>query len=189
MLWRDGPVALRLFSYHGPSGVGVALVASQQLSISFVWRSAHTSVANILLMQAGVPLNRALLGVVFLRERLDCEGHMGWRFLAVDRRYRLMVSRFPLRQCVLSLVDGLALLIAVAFFFARKKKKQLSLRRRYSDVRMTPAVWSRRDDRRGGRPMSLSSAFMVAVAISASVFCRGIQSGLRHGDVCHSARG
>jgi len=131
MLWRDGPVGtLRLFRTMGLPGVGVALCFATA-SISFVVALGHTSVANILLMQAGVPLIAALLGVVFLREAVD---RVTWAaILAVIAGIGLMVSD-SFAANVSYLGDGLALLIAVAFAGATV------ITRRYSDVRMTPAV-------------------------------------------------
>jgi drug/metabolite transporter (DMT)-like permease len=131
MLWRDGPAGtLRLFAGMGLPGVGVALCFATA-SISFVVALGYTSVANILLMQAGVPLIAALLGVVFLREAVD---RVTWAaILAVIAGIAVMVSD-SFAASVSFIGDGLALLIAVVFAGATV------ITRRYSGVRMTPAV-------------------------------------------------
>ncbi|HUS96204.1 MAG TPA: DMT family transporter [Hyphomicrobiaceae bacterium] len=131
MLWRDGPGGtIRLFRTMGLPGVAVALCFATA-SMSFVVALGYTSVANILLMQAGVPLFAALLGVVFLREAID---HVTWAaILAVIAGVGVMVSD-SFAANVSFIGDGLALLIAVVFATATV------ITRRYSDVRMTPAV-------------------------------------------------
>ena len=131
MLWRDGPAGtLRLFRTMGLPGIGVALCFAIA-SISFVVALGYTSVANILLMQAGVPLIAALLGVVFLREAVD---RVTWAaILAVIAGIAVMVSdSFAAKVSFIG--DGLALLIAVVFAAATV------ITRRFSGVRMTPAV-------------------------------------------------
>ena len=62
MLWREGWVGTRslIFSMRLPA-FAVALCFATA-STSFVIALAHTSVANILLMQAGAPLIAALIG-------------------------------------------------------------------------------------------------------------------------------
>ena len=131
MLWRDGPSGtVQLFRTMGLPGVGVALCFATA-SISFVVALGYTTVANILLMQAGVPLIAALLGVVFLREAVD---RVTWAaILAVIAGIAVMVSD-SFAASVSFIGDGLALLIAVVFAAATV------ITRRYSGVRMTPAV-------------------------------------------------
>jgi drug/metabolite transporter (DMT)-like permease len=131
MLWRDGPGGtVRLFRTMGIPGVGVGLCFATA-SMSFVVALGYTSVANILLMQAGAPLIAALLGVVFLREAVD---RVTWAaILAVIAGVGVMVSD-SFAANVSFIGDGLALLIAVVFAAATV------ITRRYSDVRMTPAV-------------------------------------------------
>jgi len=131
MLWRDGPAGtVRLFRTMGLAGIGVALCFATA-SISFVVALGYTSVANILLMQAGVPLIAALLGVVFLREAVD---RVTWAaILAVIAGIGVMVSD-SFAANVSFIGDGLALLIAIVFAAATV------ITRRYSGVRMTPAV-------------------------------------------------
>ena len=131
MLWRDGPAGtMRLFRTMGLPGISVALCFATA-SISFVVALGYTSVANILLMQAGVPLMAALLGVVFLREAVD---KVTWAaILAVIAGIAVMVSD-SFAANVSFIGDGLALLIAVVFAAATV------ITRRYAGVRMTPAV-------------------------------------------------
>ncbi|KJS18990.1 MAG: membrane protein, partial [Hoeflea sp. BRH_c9] len=79
----------------------------------------------------GVPLIAALLGVVFLREAVD---RVTWAaILAVIAGIGVMVSD-SFAANVSFIGDGLALLIAIVFAAATV------ITRRYSGVRMTPAV-------------------------------------------------
>ena len=131
MLWRDGPGGtVRLFRSMGLPGLGVAGCVAVATT-SFVVALGHTSVANILLMQAGVPLIAALLGVVFLREAVD---RVTWAaILMVIAGISVMVSdSFAANMSFIG--DGLALLIAIVFAAATV------ITRRYSGVRMTPAA-------------------------------------------------
>ncbi|MEP3435309.1 MAG: DMT family transporter [Hoeflea sp.] len=131
MLWRDGASGtLRLFRTMGLPGLGVALCVAAATT-SFVVALNYTSVANILLMQAGVPLIAALLGVVFLREAVD--GVTWAAIVAVIAGIGVMVSD-SFAASVSFVGDGLALLIAVVFAAATV------ITRRYSGVRMTPAA-------------------------------------------------
>lgn len=131
MLWRDGPRGtVRLFRNMGFPGIGVAICFATA-STSFVVALAYTSVANILLMQAGSPLIAALLGVVFLREAV---GRVTWAaIIAVIGGIGVMVSD-SFSSDVSVIGDGLALLIAVVLAGATV------ITRRYSGVKMTPAV-------------------------------------------------
>ncbi|MEM5493336.1 DMT family transporter [Hoeflea sp. AS16] len=131
MLWRDGASGtFRLFRSMGFPGLGVALCVAAATT-SFVVALGYTSVANILLMQAGVPLIAALLGVVFLREAVD--GVTWVAIAAVIAGIGVMVSD-SFTTSVSFIGDGLALLIAVVFAAATV------ITRRYSGVRMTPAA-------------------------------------------------
>ena len=68
MVWRDGwRGTWRLFAAHGPAGIAVALCFTTA-STCFVVALGYTTVANILLMQAGVPLIAALLAWALFRE-------------------------------------------------------------------------------------------------------------------------
>jgi drug/metabolite transporter (DMT)-like permease len=70
MLLRDGGRGtVRLFASMGLPGLAVSLCFATA-STAFVVALAYTTVANILLMQAGVPLIAALIGWVVFRERV-----------------------------------------------------------------------------------------------------------------------
>ena len=71
MLWRNGPRGtIALFKGMGLAGLGVALCFAIA-STSFIVALAYTTVANILLMQAGVPLIAALLTWTLFREKIS----------------------------------------------------------------------------------------------------------------------
>src|SRR3546814_6160936 len=70
MLLRDGRAGTAaLFARMGLAGLAVALCFAIA-SISFVVALQFTTVANILLMQAGVPLIAALISRILFGERL-----------------------------------------------------------------------------------------------------------------------
>ena len=131
MLWRDGfRKSLVLFREMGLPGLAVALCFAVA-SVSFVVALAYTTVANILLMQAGAPLIAALLGWLAFREPV---GALTWAAIAaVMFGITVMVSD-SLGGGISPLGDGLAFTIAVALAVATV------LTRRYAHVRMTPAV-------------------------------------------------
>ncbi|MDX8463098.1 DMT family transporter [Mesorhizobium humile] len=130
MLWRDGwRGTLKLFRHMGLPGLGVAFCFATA-STSFVVALAYTTVANILLMQAGVPLLAALLAWLLFRERV---GPATWiAIAAVIAGVAIMVSE-SLGGAVSPIGDGLALLIAVMFSVATV------ITRRFAHVRMVPA--------------------------------------------------
>lgn len=131
MLLRDGPAGtIRLFRNMGLAGLGVATCFSIASSC-FVVALAHTTVANILLIQAGVPLIAALLAWAMFGERVSAPTWIA--IAAVIAGVAIMVSSSFTGQ-VSPLGDGLALLIAVMFSLA------MVITRRASQVRMTPAV-------------------------------------------------
>ncbi len=131
MLWRDGPRGtIALFKGMGLAGLGVALCFAIA-STSFIVALAHTTVANILLMQAGVPLIAALLTWTLFRERISAPT---WAAIAaVITGVAIMVSE-SFTGKVSPIGDGLALLISIMFAIATV------ITRRHSEVRMTPAV-------------------------------------------------
>lgn len=132
MLVRDGPRGTStLFRNMGLAGVGVALCFAVA-STSFVVALAYTTVANILLMQAGVPLIAALLAWTLFGERVT---RATWAAIAaVLAGVAIMVSdSFSGRVSFIG--DGLALLISIVFAVATV------VTRRHADVRMTPAVF------------------------------------------------
>jgi drug/metabolite transporter (DMT)-like permease len=131
MLWRDGlRQTVRLIRGMGVPGLGVALCFASA-STSFIVALAHTTVANILLVQAGAPLIAALIGWIFFREPV---GWPTWAAIAaVMLGITVMVSD-SLDGRVSPVGDGLALTIAVVFAVATV------LTRRFAHVRMTPAT-------------------------------------------------
>ncbi|RWG90698.1 DMT family transporter [Mesorhizobium sp.] len=131
MLWRDGVRGtLRLFRGMGLPGLGVAFCFATA-STSFVVALAYTTVANILLMQAGVPLLAALLAWLLFRERVSPATWIA--IAAVITGVAIMVSE-SLGGAVSPIGDGLALLIAVMFSTATV------ITRRFAHVRMVPAT-------------------------------------------------
>lgn len=131
MLWRDGGRGvLRLFRDMGLPGLAVG-VCFATASASFVVALAHTTVANILLMQAGVPLIATLIAWALFRETVGAATRMA--IAAVIAGVAVMVSESFTGE-VSPLGDGLALLIAVMFSIATV------VTRRFAHVRMTPAT-------------------------------------------------
>ena len=131
MVWRDGlSGAARLFINMGLPGVAVACCFAIA-STSFVVALGYTTVANILLMQAGVPLIAALIAFLLFRERVS--GATWVAITAVIFGVGVMVSD-SLSGNVSPVGDGLALTIAIAFSCATV------ITRRYAHVRMTPAT-------------------------------------------------
>lgn len=132
MLLRDG---LRgtfvLLSGMGAAGLGVTLCFATA-STAFIVALSHTTVANILLMQAGGPLIAALLAWTFFGDRVSVST---WgAIIAVITGIAVMVSG-SISGNMSPLGDGLALLIAIAFATATV------ITRRHAHVRMTPAVF------------------------------------------------
>ena len=131
MLMRDGARGtLALFRGMGVPGIAVGTCFAVASS-SFVIAIAHTTVANVVLMQAGVPLIATLMAFLFFGERV---GPATWvAIAAVISGVAIMVSE-SFDGTVSPVGDGLALLIAFAFSTATV------ITRRYSHVRMTPAT-------------------------------------------------
>lgn len=131
MAWRDGPSGtVKLFRGMGLPGLAVGCCFAVA-STSFVVALGYTTVANILLMQAGVPLLAALIAWVVFRERVSTPTWIA--IAAVIFGVAIMVSE-SLTGDVSPVGDGLSLLIAVAFSTATV------ITRRFSHVRMTPAT-------------------------------------------------
>ena len=131
MVWRDGwRGTLKLFRDMGLPGLAVAFCFATA-STCFVVALAYTTVANILLMQAGVPLLAALFAWVLFRERVAVATWVA--IAAVIAGVAIMVSE-SLDGAVSPIGDGLALLIAVMFSIATV------ITRRFAHVRMTPAT-------------------------------------------------
>ncbi len=132
MLVRDGPRGtIALLLGMGPAGIGVALCFATA-STAFVVALAHTTVANILLMQAGGPLIAALLTWTLFGDKISAST---WTAIAaVVVGVAVMVSG-SFSGNISPLGDGLALCISVAFATATV------ITRRHAHVRMTPAVF------------------------------------------------
>ena len=115
----------------GLPGLAVAFCFATA-STSFVVALAYTTVANIVLMQAGVPLLAALHGLdAVSRKRVAARpGSPSPRSSPASPSW----SRIRSTATVSPIGDGLALLIAVAFSTATV------ITRRYAHVRMTPAT-------------------------------------------------
>jgi drug/metabolite transporter (DMT)-like permease len=130
MLLRDGlRGTVALFREMGLPGAAVALCFAIASS-SFVIAIAYTTVANVVLMQAGVPLIAALMAFLFFGERV---APATWAAIAaVIGGVAIMVSE-SFDGTISPIGDGLALLIALAFSTATV------ITRRFSHVRMTPA--------------------------------------------------
>jgi len=130
MLLRDGPKGtIALVRRMGLPGVAVATLMATA-STSFILALSYTTVANILLMQAGVPLIAALIAWTLFRERV---GAATWAAIAaVIFGVAVMVSD-SIDGNVSWVGNGLALTISISFALATV------LTRRYAQVRMTPA--------------------------------------------------
>ena len=131
MTLRDGPGGLAAaFRAMGAPGLAVAL-AFASASTSFVVALEHTTVANILLVQAGVPLIAALIAWAAFGERVP---RATWAAIAlVFAGVAVMVSG-SLTGAGSRLGDALAVYIAIAFATATV------ITRRFAGVRMIPAV-------------------------------------------------
>jgi drug/metabolite transporter (DMT)-like permease len=130
MLVRNGPRGtITLFWNMGLPGVAVAVFLATA-STSFIMALSYTTVANILLMQAGVPLIAALIAWTLFRETVV---PATWAAIAaVIIGVAVMVSD-SVGGNVSWIGNGLALLISISFALATV------LTRRYARVRMTPA--------------------------------------------------
>ncbi len=131
MLLRDGPRGtVTLFRNMGLPGIAVGLCFTVA-STAFILALAHTTVANVVLIQASVPLIAALLAWVFFRETVAF--HTWIAIAAVIAGVGIMVSD-SISGAVSPIGDALAILIAIAFAGATV------VTRRFSHVRMAPAV-------------------------------------------------
>ncbi len=153
MLLRDGRAGtVALFARMGFAGLAVA-VCFAIASTSFVVALQFTTVANVLLMQAGVPLIAALISRILFGEQLR---FMTWLAVAaVICGVAVMVSD-SLTGRVSPIGDGLSLLIASAFASATV------ITRRYSGIRMTPAVCT-------GAALGCAVAFVLSLVTAGSV--------------------
>lgn len=130
-LWRDGAKnAGRNFIKMGLPGIAVGLCFTIA-SISFVVALKYTTVANILLVQAGGPLIAASLAFFLFREKVSIAT---WGAIAlVIIGIGVMVSD-SISGKVSPIGDTLALVIALVFAVATV------ITRRFSHVEMIPAV-------------------------------------------------
>ena len=131
MIWRDGwRGMLKLFANMGLPGTAVAICFATA-STSFVVALAYTTVANILLMQAGVPLVAALIAWMLFGEKVS---RATWLAIAaVIAGIAIMVSDSITANAS---PVGSALSVLIAFSLAMATV----LTRRYANVRMTPAT-------------------------------------------------
>ncbi len=132
MLHREGWRGTRkMLAEMGLAGFGVGACFATA-STCFVAALAYTSVANILLMQAGAPLFAALMGFALFGERV---GAATWiAIAAVICGIAIMVSESIGGQAS-AVGDALGLLMSIAFAVATV------LTRRHAQVRMMPAVF------------------------------------------------
>lgn len=127
---RDGRNAISAFRTMGWPGVIVAL-CFMTASISFVQAIAYTTVANVILINAAVPLVAALIARIFLGELIS--GATWAAIAAVIAGVAIMVSDGS--GDTGSLI-GILLALLITFVFAIATV----VTRKYSGVRMTPAV-------------------------------------------------
>ncbi|KAA3450578.1 EamA family transporter [Mesorhizobium sp. SARCC-RB16n] len=164
MVWRDGWRGMvKSFRDMGLPGIAVGFCFAIA-STSFVVALAYTTVANILLMQAGVPLLAALFAWALFRERVTVATWMA--IAAVIAGVAIMVSE-SLDGAVSPMGDGLALLIAFMFSIATV------ITRRFSSVRMTPATCLG-TTLAAGFAASQASTFMVSAGDMGFLFVFGV---------------
>jgi drug/metabolite transporter (DMT)-like permease len=130
LVLRDGRKAASAFREMGWPGLIVAL-CFMTASISFVQAIALTSVANVILINAAVPLSAALISWLVLGEKIS--GVTWAAIAAVIFGVAIMVSDGSGGEGSLA-GNVLALLITLVFSIA------VVVTRRHSGVRMTPAV-------------------------------------------------
>lgn len=131
MLVRDGlNGTVALLGSIGRAGLGVAACFAVA-STSFVVALAHTTVANILVIQAASPMIAAVLTWALFRERIPASTWVA--AVVVMAGIAIMVSGAISAHLSL-LGDGLALAISASIAIATV------ITRRQAQVRMTPAV-------------------------------------------------
>jgi drug/metabolite transporter (DMT)-like permease len=131
MLLRDGwRGTMMLFRNIGPAGLAVAVCFATG-STSFIVALSYTTVANILLIQAGVPLIAALIAWMTFGER---PAPATWAAIAAVIFGVVIMVSDSLGGKVSLIGNGLAVLVSVAFALATV------ITRRHAKVRMTPAV-------------------------------------------------
>jgi drug/metabolite transporter (DMT)-like permease len=131
LLMRDGAAgAVRQVRGMGLPGVLVGLCFASA-SICFVLAIATTTVANVMLMNGGVPLIAALLGWVLFRTRVTATT---WMAIAVVIAGVVIMVSDSFTGAISPKGDLLALTVACSFALATV------ITRQYSNVRMTAAV-------------------------------------------------
>jgi drug/metabolite transporter (DMT)-like permease len=131
MVARDGTSGTaQLFKSMGLPGLGVATCFAIA-STGFVVALAYTTVANILLMQAAVPLIAALMAFFLFRES---PAFSTWIAIGVVVAGLAVMVSESLTGKVSPIGDGLAMLVAFVFAIATV------ITRRAAHVRMIPAV-------------------------------------------------
>jgi drug/metabolite transporter (DMT)-like permease len=131
LVWRDGlRQALQRITGMGLPGLLVTLCFAMASS-AFVVALAYTTVANILLVQAGVPLIAALLGWLMFSERVSAATWIAIACVIIG--IAIMVSESFTGE-VSPVGDMFALLIAVAFAIATVTTRHAP------GIGMTPAV-------------------------------------------------
>lgn len=131
MLLRDGPRGtIALYRNMGWPGLVVACTFATATTC-FIIAISYTTVANVVLLQAGVPLFAALMSRIFFGERITT---LTWSAIAaVIAGVAIMVSG-SFSGSVSPIGDALALTIAIVF------ATTTVVTRRYTNVRMTPAA-------------------------------------------------
>lgn len=131
MLFRDGAKGtILLFRNMGWPGAVVA-ASFTIATTSFIVAIQYTTVANVVLIQAGVPLLAALMSRIVYKERISS---LTWGAIAaVIAGVAIMMSK-SLDGSISPKGDALALTIALVF------AATTVLTRRYPNVRMTPAA-------------------------------------------------
>jgi drug/metabolite transporter (DMT)-like permease len=129
-LARDGKNAVTAFKSMGWPGLVVAL-CFMTASMSFVMAIAYTTVANVILINAAVPLVAALIARIFLGEFIS--GATWAAIAAVIAGVAIMVWDGTGET---GSIIGILLALLITFVFAIATV----VTRRHSNVRMTPAV-------------------------------------------------
>jgi drug/metabolite transporter (DMT)-like permease len=130
MLWRDGSRGtIALFRNMGWPGIGVACCFATASTL-FIVALQVTTVANILLLQSGVPLVAALIAWLIFREKV---GRATWIAIAAVITGVIIMVSDSLTGAVSPLGSVLSVIVALAFSGA------VVITRRFAHVRMAPA--------------------------------------------------
>jgi drug/metabolite transporter (DMT)-like permease len=131
LLVRDGPrETIRLYRNMGVPGLLVAF-GFATASTCFIIAIGYTTVVNVVLIQAGVPLFAALMAWIVFRERISFSTWVA--IVAVIAGVVIMVSG-SLGEGSSWIGTGLALTIAIVFAMTT------IVTRRYPNVRQTPGA-------------------------------------------------